>query len=255
MALLLGILDDHNNTDVIMVIDYQKRIITSLPRDLYSLRIMDRINAAYIKGGISLFKLCVADFGFQRITDCICIPIDSCREVLNQINVSVPIVDYAEYYYPTAHGQPLEIDKKKISFAPPGELLVGERIHQFIGARTRVNSADYKDLPDLERITRQQIFMQALIKDKFDFSIFLNYSVDIQAQQLARFNTLFNSHYQYGVFNRLKTKKIDNKLILLPSYVKLKDKISYALLLYFKRQLLRLKILLNRRSLMMRIKK
>ena len=189
----------------------------------------------YEKGG--------GDFGFQKITDCICIPIVTCREVLSTIKVYVPIQDYAEYYYPAILGQALETAKKTISFTPPGELLQGERIHQFIGARTRTNSADYKNLPDLERIARQQIFMQALVKDKFDFSIFLNYSIIIQASQLARFKTVIQTNYQYCLFNPgLKMTRIDNKLILLPSYHRnLPTKIHYLFLLYFKRILIRLK--------------
>lgn len=223
MSLLIGLLDDDKNTDVIIHINYKSKTMTWIPRDLYSHRILHKINSAYRYGGNLLFKKCVEDLGFGSIIDCICIPIKSCRKVFSSLEVYVEIQEQADYYYPIRIGRPIEEGRKIISFSPPGELLKGERIHQFLGARTRVKSTDYTDLPDFERIKRQQSFMRALIRDKFKFKTFFNHEIDASATELIKFFNVFKSPYEYHLFNpSLYDRKLGKMLVLLPR----KDKIN-----------------------------
>jgi hypothetical protein len=71
-----------------------------------------------------------------------------------------------DFWYPLAPTRPIEEGRKQVSFRPPSERLSGERLHQWIGARTRVTGAG----SDLQRIERQQALVQVLLSSEFDFA-------------------------------------------------------------------------------------
>lgn len=200
MSVLIGILDQCNNTDVIAVVDTQKKIVTSIPRDLYSWSICNRVNAAYAKGGLSLFENVIKKAGYPCIAS-ICIPKNVSMGALESASITVPIAQSMEYYYPMSPNQPIEEGKKIVAFHPPQEILSGERIHQFVGARSSVPTNLQTDLQDINRIKRQQIFAQALIKQKFDFRHFLHPAVSLSNSLVFNLLAKVDLTYQWEILD------------------------------------------------------
>lgn len=220
MSLLIAVLDDHLNADVLFVIDYNRTCITWIPRDMFSLLIFDRINSAFSKGGIKLLMKGVKKLGFNEINECICIPIKTSRKLFQEVTLYVDIFEQSSYFYPIKLGQALEEGRKVVTFSPPGELLKGERIHQFLGARFRVNSKEYTDLSDFERIRRQQIFLKALIKSRFNFRLFLTGGTYYTKINQKKFLLVFKKPFDYQLYNpALYARKIRGKQILFPGLI------------------------------------
>lgn len=113
----------------------------------------------------------VKDLGFDAKSS-IVLKKDQTQDFLRKVQVTVPVPCYMEYLYPLSIDHKIEEGYKKINFTPPREYLTGERIHQWIGARYHKNDGFYqRDLPDIDRIHRQQIFLKEFLKGDFNFSV------------------------------------------------------------------------------------
>jgi hypothetical protein len=78
----------------------------------------------------------------------------------------VPVARPLVLRYPLAPEQRIEDGEKLVRFDPPVETLEGERVHQWIGARFEAG----RPSSDLDRIARQQVFVRALLEQRFDFA-------------------------------------------------------------------------------------
>jgi hypothetical protein len=166
-AAVVAILDRDNwdaNTDIIVVADVSRRRLTWVPRDLWSPLINDRINAAFAIGGGRLLLDALAQLGFAA-QSAVCLRRGATEAALAGASVRVPIRDPLDFWYPLTPTSRLEDGRRQVSFRPPGETLSGERLHQWIGARTMVDGQG----TDFHRMRRQIVFLRALIAQGFDF--------------------------------------------------------------------------------------
>jgi hypothetical protein len=157
-------------TDVIIICDSAKKLIYWLPRDLYCLRIKNRLNTAYAKGKDTLVMECLKDIGIT-VKYCVCILPHLINEnIINigEINISIPIT--RNFYYPLHRQAPIENGKRLITFTAPNEILAGDRIHEYIGARyVADNDIPTPYFPDFDRIRRQQKLLKTLLQKKYKF--------------------------------------------------------------------------------------
>ncbi|RWM13885.1 MAG: hypothetical protein EOR72_17560 [Mesorhizobium sp.] len=166
-ATVVAILDRDNwdaNTDIIVVVDGARRRLTWVPRDLWSPLISDRINAAFAVGGGRLLLDALAELGFAA-QSAVCLRRGATEAALSGASVSVPIHEPLDFWYPLTPTSRLEDGRRQVSFRPPDETLSGERLHQWIGARTMVDGQG----TDFHRMRRQIVFLRALIAQGFDF--------------------------------------------------------------------------------------
>jgi hypothetical protein len=163
-------------TDVVVICDSAKKLIYWLPRDLYCARIKNRLNTAYAKGKDTLVMECLNDIGIT-VKYCVCILPHLINEnIINigEINISIPIT--RNFYYPLHRQAPIEKGKRLITFTAPNEILAGERIHEYIGARYLADKVPQQDnhiprpyFSDFDRIRRQQKLLKTLLKNKYNF--------------------------------------------------------------------------------------
>ncbi|WP_217576584.1 hypothetical protein [Mesorhizobium sp. GbtcB19] len=166
-AVVVAILDRDNwdaNADIIVVADVSRRQLTWVPRDLWSPLVSDRVNAAFALGGGTLLLDALAGLGFTA-ESAICLRRGATEAALASVSVRVPVGEPLDFWYPLIPTSRLEDGRKQVSFRPPGENLSGERLHQWIGARTMVNGEG----TDFHRMRRQIVFLRALVAQGFDF--------------------------------------------------------------------------------------
>lgn len=148
-----------SNTDVIVVVRPRRRDLLWVPRDLWSERIGERINRAFAGGGHDALLDALRGAGV-RVGHGVCVPRELCEEVLDGIEVTVPVEEPLRYWYPLAPALPIEDGRKLVRFDPPSERLSGERLHQWLGARIAVG----RPSSDLERIARQQVALRVALR-------------------------------------------------------------------------------------------
>ena len=122
---------------------------------------------------------------------------------------------------PTA---PIEDGRKIVSFEPPQEVLTGERLHQWIGARFAVDGPAVR-LPDLDRIERQKVLVRRLLEERVRFASPIEDTADVSSWNGR---TAFADLAQIGPTWRLETSndvepaEIDGKRVLIarrPSFL------------------------------------
>lgn len=152
-------------TDNIVVVDPGRRRLRWIPRDLWSTTVGDRINVAFARGG---HEGLVAALAEHRIwaQDSICLRREATERALEDVVVTVPVARPLSFWYPLSPQSPIEDGRKLVEFRPPSATLTGERIHQWIGARSEPRPVWY---PDFRRISRQQVFVRCLLDQGFDF--------------------------------------------------------------------------------------
>ncbi|CAN7243244.1 glycosyltransferase [Devosia sp. LjRoot16] len=153
------------NTDVIVLVDPVLRQLTWVPRDLWVPSLSDRINAAYARGGGEGLIAALAELRLAEAEGVLCLRRSATEAALDGLELTVPVSEPMDFWYPLTPIRPIEEGRKRIAFRPPAERLSGERLHQWIGARTPVSGAG----SDLYRIERQHQFVAALLATSFDF--------------------------------------------------------------------------------------
>jgi hypothetical protein len=164
-------------TDVIVIVSLEENKLMWVPRDIYCELINDRINVAYALGGSELLIKCLNEYKVTskyNILGCVCLLPALVNEYVKYIkSIKVPVENDIKFDYPLRRNKPIEEGSKVIEFKAPFEILSGERIHQWIGARYCIPLSLYL-YPDLHRIMRQQILTRVLIDKKFDFGFILD---------------------------------------------------------------------------------
>jgi hypothetical protein len=107
---------------------------------------------------------CLADYGI-RAKHVVCIRREATERALEGAAVTVRVDDPVRCWYPLEPTQPIEDGRKLVAFDPPCEVLSGERIHQWIGARYGAGTI----ATDIHRIERQKMFVASLLRDGFEF--------------------------------------------------------------------------------------
>jgi hypothetical protein len=215
-AVVVAILDRDNwdaNTDIIVVVDVSRRRLTWVPRDLWSPLVGDRVNAAFAKGGGALLLEALAGLGFLA-ESAICLRRGATEAALAGASVRVPIGEPLEFWYPLTPTSRLEDGRRRVSFHPPGETLSGERLHQWIGARTMVNGQG----TDFHRMRRQIVFLRALIAQSFDFRLVLKDPelVRITGEDPLPLLARVTARWRMRVHDWVDDTVIDGKMVLVP---------------------------------------
>lgn len=153
------------NTDVIVIVDPVLRQLMWVPRDLWVPSLRDRINAAFSIGGGEKLLAALSESRL-RAEGVLCIRRGATELALDTVTITVPVRESMQFWYPLAPTLPIEAGRRVVAFHPPHETLSGERLHQWIGARTRVHGPG----SDLDRIERQQVLVRELMAAGFDFA-------------------------------------------------------------------------------------
>ena len=157
------------NTDIIVVADPEHRRLTWVPRDLWSPGAKDRIGRAFALGGGRVLIAALNELGFPCV-GLLCLRRGATESALGQLTVTVPVTEPLDFWYPLSPTRPIEEGRKAVSFNPPQEALSGERLHQWIGARTMVHRAG----SDLDRLARQQVLVRQMLATGVDFRTVLS---------------------------------------------------------------------------------
>ena len=210
-------------TDNIVVVESSRRRLIWLPRDLWSSAVGDRINVAFAHGGHRLLIDAVAEYGFAPRAS-ICFRRSVIEHALQTVTITVPVERRLSFWYPLEPTAPIEDGRKIVSFEPPQEVLTGERLHQWIGARFAVDGPAVR-LPDLDRIERQKVLVRRLLEERVRFASPIEDTADVSTWNGR---TAFADLAQIGPTWRLETlndvepAEIDGKRILIarrPSFL------------------------------------
>jgi hypothetical protein len=162
MSTIVGVMDRPGfqaNTDNLVLVEPACSRLTWIPRDLWCETLRARINCAFNRGGHALLAAALEEHGF-RVTASLVLSRDATEEALADAVVTVPVPCRMVFSYPLTPRARIEDGRKEVVFNPPAEILRGERIHQWVGARGG---------SDLHRIERQKILVRRLLEKGFDF--------------------------------------------------------------------------------------
>jgi anionic cell wall polymer biosynthesis LytR-Cps2A-Psr (LCP) family protein len=198
--IFIGVMDRNHwkaRTDIMIIIDQNNKTIEWIPRDLYSKTVNNRINTAYAFAGkqgiINAFK----EYNIN-ISDTLLLLPKFFEEAINIIKkIKIPVKNDISFYYPLHRHRPIEEGKKKIIFKSPNEILIGDRFHEWIGARYEIPPSK-NSWPDFDRIRRQKILLRQILKKNINFS------------------SIIKSNFCDGMNNNIINilKKIDNSWII-----------------------------------------
>lgn len=146
-------------TDIIVVVDPDRRSLLWVPRDLWCECLEDRINTAFRRGGSDLLRTALGEHGIF-VDATLCLSRTASENALARVRVMVPVPFELRFDYPQTPTSRIEDGSKTVVFSPPIEVLAGERVHQWIGGRSG---------HDLHRIGRQQVLLRRLLEQGFDF--------------------------------------------------------------------------------------
>jgi hypothetical protein len=137
------------------------------------------------------------------------------ERALGGLRISVPVDRPRRYWYPLEPTLRIQDGAKLVVFEPPQETLVGERIHQWLGARRSADTPPPR-LPDLDRIQRQQVFVRRLLEEGFDCSSAFDNPALVAVfganalEQLA----LVRHDWAMRTYDRVEPVTIDRKMVL-----------------------------------------
>lgn len=163
MSTIVGIMDREGfaaNTDNLVLVDPAAERLLWIPRDLWCETLGDRINAAFRRGGWTLLLTALREHDLSA-TEWIVFSRAAIESALAHVAVLVPIPAPMAFDYPLTPTAPIEEGSQRIVFMPPAEVLRGERVHQWIGARGG---------SDLHRIERQKLLVRRLLEQRFAFN-------------------------------------------------------------------------------------
>lgn len=204
-------------TDNIVLIEPRRRRLLWIPRDLWSDIVGDRINEAFGRGGHELLLAAIQELGLPAEYSVVLLR-SAVERALNDLRVTVPVARPMRFWYPLEPTSRLEDGAKLVRFDPPEETLAGERIHQWIGARS---SADKPlRLPDFDRIERQQILIGCLLRQGYDFSAALIDPALVAISSSTTFQYFTHDGSRLGwslrTYSKVEPVTIDNKKVLVP---------------------------------------
>jgi hypothetical protein len=201
------------NTDVIVVVDPMATRLLWVPRDIWCPEISNRINRAYAYGGHGGLARSLASLGIA-VEHGICLLPAAIAAGFAGATITMPVSEEMEFWYPLEPQRPIEEGRKRIGFRPPIERLEGERIHQWIGARTEVDGGG----SDVRRIRRQQGLTAVLLGDRFDFRRFLAPPDAVRISSDAALDELRSVRpgWAFETLEDLSEAEIDGKQVLLP---------------------------------------
>lgn len=218
MSTVVSIMDRDSweaQTDNIVVVDAKRRRLLWIPRDLWSEVVGDRVNAAFARGGHRLLMEALAEYGLF-VGASMCFRRSALERALEGLCVSVPVPRELRLWYPLGPTERLEGGRKVVTFEPPRAWLSGERIHQWLGARSAVDPA-VDALPDLERIKRQKVFVRRLLEEKIEFSRLLDDSalVSVAGRDEALADlALVQPNWRFRTLDAVRPAAVDGKLVL-----------------------------------------
>ncbi len=213
---VVGILDRDSwegDTDNLVVVDAARRTLTWIPRDLWCDEHRDRVNQAFKRGGHVRLRAALAELGFQ-VDAGVCLQRSAVEAAVAELSVTVPVPERIDLRYPLTPRSMLQDGEKVVSFRPPEEALSGERIHQWIGARTQVG----KPGSDLIRLQRQQVLVRRLVEIGWDFRRAL---ADPRLVSLSRPDALaplsaVGPGWSFRIAGGFAPATIDGKAVLVP---------------------------------------
>jgi hypothetical protein len=161
MATIVAVMDRVGfdaHTDNLVLVEPERARLTWIPRDLWCDVVPGRINWAFRRGGHGLLVAGLREHGFHA-TNSLVLSREATESALADLAVVVPVPCRMAFSYPLTPRARIEDGSKQVVFNPPAEVLRGERIHQWVGARGT----------DLHRIERQKILIRRLLERRFDF--------------------------------------------------------------------------------------
>jgi anionic cell wall polymer biosynthesis LytR-Cps2A-Psr (LCP) family protein len=199
-------------TDIIVVVDPRKRRLVWVPRDVWCDALGARINRAFSIGGHQALMDGLAHMGFC-VNQSLCLRRSATEQALEGVEVRVRVRKYLKLWYPLSPTVPIEDGRKAVDFVPPVEILSGERLHQWIGARY---ARDGGVATDFERIHRQQILLRALLKMRFAFGCVLRDPslVALSSERALADLSLVRRWWRFGRFRRLEDRIIAGNEVL-----------------------------------------
>lgn len=166
MNVIVGVMDRTGlaaNTDILVLVEPEAERLLWVPRDLWCPARQDRINTAFRHGGHTELLAALSEHGLIARHSLI-LDRRATEAALARARVLVPVPAPMIFDYPLAPTERIEDGRKTITFRPPAEVLSGERIHQWLGARGG---------SDLHRLERQKVFVRRLLEQGFDFRAFI----------------------------------------------------------------------------------
>lgn len=217
MPTVVGVMDRDSwnaRTDNIVVVDPERRRLTWIPRDLWSARVDDRINEAFARGGHELFQAAVREVGLPARASVVVLRM-AVERALSGLRITIPVDRPRRYWYPLEPTLRLQDGRKLVGFDPPREALEGERIHQWIGARSSADTPAPR-LPDLDRIGRQQVFLRRLLEDGRDFAPVVADAALASVSDAGALEQLglVRPDWDFRTFDRVEPRTIDGKHVL-----------------------------------------
>ena len=210
MTVIVGLTDRAGcdaNTDNLVLVDGVRRRLLWIPRDLWCPTLGDRVNAAFRRGGLAGLIAALREHDLDA-EDALVVSRDAVERAVADLAVLVPIPVRMEFAYPLTPTSRIEDGRKRIVFEPPAEVLRGERIHQWIGARSG---------SDLHRIERQKIFVRRLIEQGAAFGRVLYDQAAWRASGPAAIDVLarVRSTWRFDTLGPLEPALVDRKDVLL----------------------------------------
>jgi peptidoglycan/xylan/chitin deacetylase (PgdA/CDA1 family) len=215
MATVLTIMDGTGwagNTDVIVVVDPARRSLCWVPRDLWCDHLGDRVNSAFRRGRHEGLISALGEHAIV-VEHSVCLRREATERAIQGLTVTVPVPRELDFWYPRSPNRPIEESRKLVSFRPPSEVLDGERIHHWIGARYALHS----DTTDFDRIRRQQVLLARLFEERFEFERVLSDPALVARssdQALAELRGV-NGSWRLETLDDVIDATVDGKMVLL----------------------------------------
>ena len=188
----------------------EKRILF-IPRDLWCDTLHNRINCAFRTGGHGLLISCLYEHDMDFDAS-VCFRRAAIAESLRDAQIYVPIREVMKFWYPLHPTKPIEEGRKYIVFTPPGELLSGERLHQWMGARYTIDEGN----SDLRRLDRHITLLRSLSEQDFDFTILVANEEHFSTYGSSAFEDLrqVRADWKLEVLGPVEHKKIGKRLVV-----------------------------------------
>jgi hypothetical protein len=215
MATAVAIMDGPSfadaNTDVLVLVDPPRALVRWIPRDLWCPTLGDRVNRAYAAGGPDGLIAALAEHGLAA-ENVLCLLPAAIEAGIEGLRVAMPVRERVEYWYPADRMRPIEEGRRQVAFSPPVEVLEGQRFHEWIGARYRVEGPG----SDLDRLQRQRELLAVLLGEGTDFSRFLGVEAAVRVFGPRALEELGQVRWdwRFELLGRLRPETIEGRKVL-----------------------------------------